>query len=133
MVLRKYIAVILSIVILSVLAYVFIEDFNEFKNFINREHIRFKEFVFLLENVKREEKLPLTESTLRGIIGRYGLEIKRIFSTENGYVVEVKEVEAGVLPKLIKELEKYGKISEFEAVDNTGKGKFFLKLKITRS
>lgn len=133
MVLKRNWAYLVSLALLIVLFAVFFSDYNELRTFINSQYLRFKEFVFLLNNVERTKKLPLTEEAIRRILERYGLELKRISEITNGYEVEVKEVRAELLPKLIKELEKYGNLSEFKAVDNTGEGRFFLKFRITHA
>ncbi len=133
MVLKRIWAYTLAGVLLLILSVVFFMDYRELRDFINTEHAKFKEFVFLLNNVERKKKLPLTESAIRNVLERYGLELKRISEITNGYEVEVKEAEANILPRIIKDLENYGRIIELEAVDNTGTGRFFLRLKITRS
>ena len=133
MVLKRSWAYLLSGVLLIVLFLVFFSDYKDLRNFVNLQYLKFKEFVFLLNNLERKKKLPLTEVAIRSVLERHGLELKRISEITNGYEVEIKEVKANVLPRLIKDLENYGVISELEAVDNTGKGKFYLKLRITRS
>ena len=133
MVLRKSLAYFISSLILLILFFLFFTDYKDLRNFINVQYLKFKEFVFLLNNAERKRKLPLTETAVRSVLERYGLELKRISEITNGYEVEVKEVSAKLLPRIIKELENYGTLNEFEAVDNTGKGKFFLRFKIIRS
>ena len=133
MVLKRSWAYLFSGVLLVVLVFVFFSDYKELRNFVNVQYLKFKEFFFLLNNLERKKKLPLTEVAIRNVLERHGLELKRISEITNGYEVEIKEVRANVLPRLIKDLENYGVISELEAVDNTGKGKFYLKLRITRS
>ncbi len=133
MVLKRSWAYLFSGVLLVVLVFVFFSDYKELRNFVNVQYLKFKEFVFLLNNLERKKKLPLTEVAIRNVLERHGLELKRISEITNGYEVEIKEVRANVLPRLIKDLENYGVIFELEAVDNTGKGKFYLKLRITRS
>ncbi len=133
MVLKRSWAYLFSGVLLVVLVFVFFSDYKELRNFVNVQYLKFKEFFFLLNNLERKKKLPLTEVAIRNVLERHGLELKRISEITNGYEVEIKEVRANVLPRLIKDLENYGVIFELEAVDNTGKGKFYLKLRITRS
>ncbi len=133
MVLKRTWAYTLASFLLLILSVVFYLDFKELRDFTNAEYSEFKEFVFLLNNVEKRKKLPLTEASIRSVLERYTLELKRISEITNGYEVEVKEVKANILPRIIKDLENYGRIKELEAVDNTGKGRFYLKLKITRS
>lgn len=133
MVLKRKWAYILTGLILLILFYIFFLDYSSLKNFVNVQHMKFKEFVFLLNNVERKKRLPLTESSLRMVLNRYRLDLKGITEITNGYQIEIKEVDGKLLPRLIGELENYGKVTEIEAVDNTGRGRFYLKLKIIRS
>ncbi|WP_461829644.1 hypothetical protein [Aquifex sp.] len=133
MVLKRGWAYFLAGVVLLILFFIFFLDYSSFRNFVNVQHMKFKEFVFLLNSVERRKKLPLTESSLRMLLNRYRLDLKGISEITNGYQIEIKEIDGRLLPRLIGELENYGRITEIEAIDNTGRGRFYLRLKITRS
>ncbi len=133
MVLKRSLVYRLSALLLIILLFVFYSNYTDFRDFVNSEYMKFKEFLFLLNNVKGNKKPPLDEAVIRDIVKKLNLEIRRISVVSGGYEIEIKEVKGYLLPRLIKELEKYGRIKELEAIDNTGEGRFFLKLRITQS
>ncbi len=117
-----------SFALVSFYCIFFLQEFQDFKNFVNSQYVKFKNFVFLLENVKPTRKRYIDEKTIRRIASAYGLEVKEISKTENGYLIYIKNLNAFILPKLLREFEKYSEIESFEAVDNTGKGIFDFKI-----
>ena len=93
---------------------------------MNEEHSRYKEFLYLLQ--KAVPPKHLTENVLRHLITSVGGNLKAISKVGNRFGIEADNINAKKLPLLLKRLEEYGEIEDFEAVDNTGKGNFYLKL-----
>jgi hypothetical protein len=104
----------------------FVSKYNSVRNTLNAEHNRYKEFLYLL---KVAEKPPtFKEDKVKKFITSLGAKLKSVSKLGNSYKFEIDNLRAEKLPFLLKELEKYGTIEEFKAVDNTGKGNFYVKL-----
>ncbi len=97
------------------------------KELLNREYLRHKEFLFMLNNIDAEVR-SLDERAVREIIEGLGIEIKSISETPSGIEVTLPEVRASLLPRLIFKLEEIGKVVSLSSEDNTGKGKFNVRL-----
>ncbi|AAC07404.1 hypothetical protein [Aquifex aeolicus] len=115
----------LSALLLFVYSYAFISDFSEFKNFLNIQYLKFKEFLFLLNNAEEKRRGTLNEDVLRQLTEN--LELVSIRYEYGKYEVKLRKVNAVELVSLLKELENYGKVEKLEAVDNTGRGIFDVK------
>jgi len=108
--------------------YTFMVDFNDFRNFLNNQYVKFKDFVFLLENTEYRETRPLNEELIRNLAQKYGLNLKEINYRQGKYVISLREVDGRALVLFIRDLEQNGVLESLEAVDNTGKGKFDTKI-----
>ena len=91
--------------------------YDEVRNFLNNEHSRYKEFLYLLKVVKRPE--TFSERKLRYAIKYAGGKLKSFSKVGERYSIEADNIRAKKLPFLLKKLEKLGEI---------GKGNFYLKL-----
>jgi len=115
-----------SALILFIYSYAFVNDFSELKNFLNNQYLKFKEFLFFLNNAENRKRGTLNEDVIREITRN--LELVSIRYEYGKYEVKLRKVNALELVNLLKELENYGKVEKLEAVDNTGKGIFDVKL-----
>jgi len=125
-----YLAVLLLLLVYSAL---FWNQMSEFRNFINAQYLKLKEFVLLLSEVERKGKINITERNLRELFGKYGLEVKEIRYEDGKYKIKVRRVPAPTIPHILKEIEKGGVVEVFEAVDNTGMGEFDLTITVKPS
>jgi len=103
-------------------------DFIDFRNFLNTQYVKFKDFVFLLENTEYKETRPLNEKLIRNLAQKYSINLKEISYREGRYVISLREVDGRALVLFIRDLEQNGVLESLEAVDNTGKGKFDIKI-----
>ncbi|RUM30454.1 MAG: hypothetical protein DSY32_02220 [Aquifex sp.] len=117
---------LLSTLLLFVCFYVFISDFSEFKNFLNDRYLRFKNFLFLLNNTESKKRGNLNEEILRELTK--SLELVSINYEYGKYEVKLRKVNAIELVNLLRELENYGKVEKLEAIDNSGRGIFDVRL-----
>ncbi len=95
---------------------------SETKERVLREYLRHKEFLFLMGTVERKERAD--EESVRDLLKELGIEPEKVITTEVGIEVVVDTLSWRVIPGFIKELEGRFKLVSFEAVDNTGKGRF---------
>ncbi|GAB6066548.1 hypothetical protein JCM9492_16430 [Aquifex pyrophilus] len=108
--------------------YNFIEDFKDFKNFVNREYLSFKNFLFELYNVKKRENVALTENYIREISKKLGIEMKELVYENGKYRMRIKKVEFRELILFLERISKGGEVELVRLVDNTGKGIFEAEL-----
>ncbi|NPB08481.1 MAG: hypothetical protein GXN96_06085 [Aquificae bacterium] len=107
-----------------------LSDFGELRNFLNAQYMKFKEFLLLLESVSAEKKERISERAIRELLARYGLEVKEIVYQDGAYRIEVRRVPASLLVDILKYLQDRGRVEEFVAVDNTGRGLFDLTITV---
>jgi len=128
MTLPRNIIILLVIILLSIYAYSFLVDFNSFRNFVNREYLTFKNFVFSLYNVKSYEKVALTEDFIRKVSKDLGIDIKELIYEEGKYRLKIKSVPFGRLMLFLERISKGGEVVSAKLIDNTGKGVFEAEL-----
>ncbi len=91
-----------------------------------REYLLQREFLYLMERV--EKKRPASEVSVRDVLKELGFEPEGISTTDLGVEVILKDVSWRRLPHLVKEVERNFSLVSFEAVDNTGKGLFRVRM-----
>lgn len=122
---------LIAIVLLGVSAiagYLFWVDYKKTVNRMDNYHNRYKEFLYLLENTPKGVNLKLSRPTVERILKRYRLEAESIRRIGDRFEIKIREVPANLLIPLLRDFERYGEVVEFEAVDNTGKGRFYTTL-----
>ena len=120
-----YMASLLISVFLLVYAILTAEDMRDR---IVREYFEHKEFIFHLRNLPVRMKEPATEEALLSVLSKHGLEARKVFRTESGVEIQLKEVPWDSIPDMIKDLERRFEILSFSAVDNTGRGIFEIRV-----
>lgn len=128
MILSKKVIYTLVLLLFTFYLYTFLVDFIDFRNFLNTQYVKFKDFVFLLENTEYRETRPLNEKLIRNLAQKYSINLKEISYREGRYVISLREVDGRALVLFIRDLEQNGVLESLEAVDNTGKGKFDIKI-----
>ncbi|HIQ48737.1 MAG TPA: hypothetical protein EYH58_03770 [Aquifex aeolicus] len=128
MILSKKVIYTLVLLLFTFYLYTFLVDFIDFRNFLNTQYVKFKDFVFLLENTEYKETRPLNEKLIRNLAQKYSINLKEISYREGRYVISLREVDGRALVLFIRDLEQNGVLESLEAVDNTGKGKFDIKI-----
>ncbi|HIP42942.1 MAG TPA: hypothetical protein EYG91_03375 [Aquifex aeolicus] len=128
MILSRKVIYTLVLLLFTFYLYTFTVDFNNFRNFLNNQYVKFKGFVFLLENTEYRKMKSLNEELIRNLAQKYGLNLKEINYREGKYVIFLRETDGRVLVLFISDLEQNGVLESLEAVDNTGKGKFDTKI-----
>jgi len=128
--LSKRLLVILFLGILGFSAYYLVESYFFNLNGLYRAHNHFKEFLYLLKNSPSYSGRYLDEKLIRELVNRYHLKLRGISKLQNRYLIEIEEIPPSKFVRFLSNLEKYGNVVSFEAVDNTGKGKFYLKLEV---
>jgi len=128
--LSKRLLIILFIGIFIFSVYYLSKNYFINLNNIYNSHNQFKEFLYLLINTPKYENIYLNETLLKKLASQYHLKIKSLTKLENRYVLEIEQINHSKFIRFLATLEKYGDIKAFEAVDNTGKGKFYLKIEI---
>ncbi len=93
-----------------------------------KEYFAHKEFLFYLKNLPLRTKAPATEEALINLLSKHGLEPQKVFRTESGVEIQLKDIPWSVVPDLVKSLEDRFEIVSFSAVDNTGKGIFEVRI-----
>ncbi|MDQ7038618.1 MAG: hypothetical protein Q9N26_05415 [Aquificota bacterium] len=99
---------------------------SETKERILREYMRHKEFLYLIGGVERKRRAD--EASVRNLLEDFGVEPERISMTDLGVEVVVKELDWRLFPELIKRVEERFQIISLEAVDNTGRGRFRVRM-----
>ena len=99
---------------------------SEIRNRVVREYMRHKEFLFLLRNT--EPFRTASEGELRDVLNGLGASVEKIETVGDGIEVVIREVSWRKLPIIIKRVEERFRIVFFEAVDNTGKGLFRVRV-----
>jgi len=127
-ILSKKVIYTLVLLLFTFYLYTFLVDFIDFRNFLNTQYVKFKDFVFLLENTEYKETRPLNEKLIRNLAQKYSINLKEISYREGRYVISLREVDGRALVLFIRDLEQNGVLESLEAVDNTGKGKFDIKI-----
>ncbi len=127
--LRKEVLYAILTLVCGLYVYLLSADYSAFRNALNRELSKHKEFLFMLENLTPPSE-ELTEKGLRRTLSALGIEPKSISQTPAGIEVVISELKAVHIPELILSLEDKGKVVSFRAEDNTGKGKFSVRFVI---
>ncbi len=91
-----------------------------------REYLRHKEFLSLISKV--EVKNRADEASVRRTLEDLGIRPERVASTDQGVEVVVGEVSWRDLPRLVKVIEDRFDLVTLEAVDNTGRGRFRVRV-----
>ena len=124
--LTKRLLIILLLGASTLLFYLFWDRYHKTLLELDNYHNRYKEFLYYLENTPKSTSRKLDRPTLERIFNRLGLRVKSIENLGDRYRITVEELPADKLIALIHAIEFYGaKIAELEAVDNTGKGRFY--------
>ncbi len=124
---------LLVIILLGVFLLLSIFYFHRYVEAVNKMdavHNEFKRFLFLLENTKPPHWERFDEQKLQSFLKRIGAELKSSTKLSGKLILELGNVRADKLPKLLKFLENFGEIESFTAVDNTGLGNFFVKITV---
>ena len=127
----KRLLIILFIGILLFASYYLAKTFFFNLNSIYNVHNHFKEFLYLLANTPKYSHHFLNENLLRKLVSKYHLKIKSLTKLQNSYILEIERINHTKFIRFLATLEKYGIIKSFEAVDNTGKGEFYLKIEVS--
>jgi hypothetical protein len=98
---------------------------SEVRDLVLREYLRHKEFLYLKGKVSEKERAG--EGSVRKVLEEMGLEPERVSVSELGVEV-VMDLSWRVLPELVRRLEERFHLVSLEAVDNTGKGRFRVRL-----
>jgi len=110
--------------------YLYIEYSNA-RNRINKEYTKYKEMSFLLKNFKSDKIQEIDEVILNKLFKGKGVEVKSISKVEDTFLIHLKEVDMVRLTDIIYSIEKLGvEIVQMEAIDNTGKGRYEVKIKL---
>ena len=110
--------------------YLYIE-YSDARNRINKEYTRYKEMSFLLKNFRSEKRKEIDEVILNKLFKGKGVEVKSISKVEDTFLIHLKEVDMVRLTDIIYSIEKWGvEIVQMEAIDNTGKGRYEVKIKL---
>jgi hypothetical protein len=119
----------LAMLLVFIYTYLLSSDISSLRELLNREYLKHKEFMFMLNNLELRED-TLNEKLIRSIAMSMGLEIKSISETPSGIEVVLPQVRASLLPQLLFQIERYGRIKSLSSEDNTGKGIFEVRLVI---
>ena len=117
----------ISLALFVVFIFYSLSQLSHVRGSISSEYFRHKEFLFNLSLAKAQGKEEATEDSLRRLLGSVGISPDSIYSSESGIEVRMK-VPWQKLPLLLKEVERRYRIVTFSAVDNTGKGKFEVRM-----
>ncbi len=92
------------------------------------EYFKHKKFMFQIKNITHGPKKHATEKEVRSLLERHKINIGSIYSGETGIEVKAENVYWGIIPYLVRDLERNYTIVQFSAVDNTGKGMFDVRI-----
>lgn len=126
--LTKRLLAIILLGVSAIVGYLFWEKYNRTLNGMDNYHTRYKEFLYLLQNTPKGANLKLSRPVIERILRRYRLEAESVRQIGDRFEIKIREVPANLFIPLLRDLERYGEVVEFEAVDNTGKGKFYTTL-----
>ena len=101
---------------------------SEVRDEVIREYLRHKEFLSLTSKVEIKDRAD--EAGVRETLEGIGIRPERVVSTDQGIEVVVGEVSWRDLPRLVKVVEDRFDLVTLEAVDNTGKGRFRVRIVI---
>ena len=74
------------------------------------------------------ERKNLTGEEINRIVRRLGIILKEFNKSGEKAILKFDNVEASKLAELLFYLERYGEIEKFSAVDNTGRGNFYVEV-----
>ena len=103
-------------------------NYSDVRNTLIEAHNGFKNFLYLLHNTPRVERKNLTGEEINRIVRRLGIILKEFNKSGEKAILKFDNVEASKLAELLFYLERYGEIEKFSAVDNTGRGNFYVEV-----
>ncbi len=125
---------LLAIILLGVSAlvlYLFWDRYRKTLVEMDNYHNRYKEFLYYLENTPKGATRKLDRATLERLLTRLRLRVKSIENMGDRYRITLEELPADKLIILVRSIEYYGaRVEELDAVDNTGKGRFYTTIVI---
>ncbi len=127
---KRTITLLMVLIFLSGYIYIY-SEYSNFRDKVNRELSRYKEIKFLLNNFKESKKTDIDEVFINQFFKNKGIEIKSISRVEDTFLITINTIDLVRLTDIIYSIERQGiEILQISAVDNTGKGRYEVKIKI---
>jgi len=123
---RKRTLILISLLVVSLFLVYGTYRVSETKERVLREYMRHKEFLYLIGRAEKRRRAD--EVSLRRLLKDFGIEPERVSVTDLGLEVVIGELSWRLFPELVRRIEERFQIVSLEAVDNTGRGRFRVRM-----